>query len=310
MSNHQKAILALVIANIIWGAASPIFKWSLDNVQPFTLAFLRFGLGTLLILPFVIQKLSMKKLNLIMIFLIAFSGITVNIAFFFLGLELAPSINAPIIATSGPVFLLIASSMFFKEKLKTKIVLGTLLSFLGVGLIVLQPIFEKGLDVSFVGDMFFIIATIAGIIHTILSKKIANTYEPLVFTFWTFLVGALTFIPMFGWEINKFGFLNGLNFSGIIGIIFGVIFCSVIAYFFLYWSIKHLHAQEVGIFTNLNPIIAVIVAFFLLQEIPTPTYLIGGSFVLLGIFLAEGRLPHHPLNLWNKERVLEKLVKI
>ena len=166
------------------------------------------------------------------------------------------------------------------------------------------------MDTAVVGNIFFIIATLAGVIHVVLSKKATKESHPLVFTFWTFLVGALTFIPMFAWEIKKFGFLPNLETSGIIGIIFGVIFCSVIGYFFLYWSIKYLHAQEVGIFTNLNPIIAVIVAFFLLQEIPTPTYLIGGSLVLLGIFLAEGRLPHHPLNLWNKEGVLEKLVKI
>lgn len=34
--------VALVIANIIWGGASPIFKYALQNIPPFTLAFIRF----------------------------------------------------------------------------------------------------------------------------------------------------------------------------------------------------------------------------------------------------------------------------
>ena len=38
----MNAILALVIANIIWGAASPIFKYALTDIPPFTLAFIRF----------------------------------------------------------------------------------------------------------------------------------------------------------------------------------------------------------------------------------------------------------------------------
>ena len=35
-------ILALIITNVIWGAASPIFKLALTNIPPFTLAFIRF----------------------------------------------------------------------------------------------------------------------------------------------------------------------------------------------------------------------------------------------------------------------------
>jgi len=35
-------ILAIIIAEVIWGAAPPIFKYSLQEVPPFTLAFIRF----------------------------------------------------------------------------------------------------------------------------------------------------------------------------------------------------------------------------------------------------------------------------
>ncbi len=57
-------ILALIITNIIWGAASPIFKFALQNIPPFTLAFIRFFFAGLLFLPFVFlfyQKLSLKR---------------------------------------------------------------------------------------------------------------------------------------------------------------------------------------------------------------------------------------------------------
>ncbi|MFN4213035.1 MAG: DMT family transporter, partial [Microgenomates group bacterium] len=125
-------ILALIITNIIWGGASPIFKFALQNIPPFTLAFIRFFFAGLLFLPFVFfyyQKLSLKRW--LEVFLVSFFGIFVNITFFFLGLQKTESINVPIIASSGPVFLYIFSIIFLKEKPKLKVFSGVMISLLG-----------------------------------------------------------------------------------------------------------------------------------------------------------------------------------
>src|SRR3989337_1766625 len=95
VSNHQKAILALILANIIWGATPPIFKWSLTNIEPFTLAFLRFFIGALILFPLISGSLEIKRRDWGKLLLLSLFGITINISFFFLGLERAPSINAP-----------------------------------------------------------------------------------------------------------------------------------------------------------------------------------------------------------------------
>lgn len=294
LNNHQKAILALVAANIIWGAASPIFKWSLANIQPFTLAFLRFFFASLLLLPFICRNWKIRKEDWLNLILLTFSGVTFNISFFFLGLKLAPSINAPIIATAGPIFLLLGSFFFLKETLKKRIVLGTMLGLLGVILIVLRPLIENGWEFAVLGNFFFILATLGGVSHTLFVKKIIAHYEPVVLTFWAFFIGGLTFLPFFLYEINQYGFLPNLAIPGITGILFGIFLCSALAYFLFHWAIKQLLAQEVGVFTYLDPIIAIIIAYPLLGETPTPAYLLGSIFVFLGIFIAQGRIPYHP----------------
>jgi drug/metabolite transporter (DMT)-like permease len=106
----MSGVLALVIANIIWGGASPIFKFALQNIPPFTLAFIRFFFAGLIFLPLALK--NFQKVNLrswLEIFLVSFFGIFINITFFFLGLKKTESINVPIIASSGPVFLYIFS---------------------------------------------------------------------------------------------------------------------------------------------------------------------------------------------------------
>ena len=60
LSRTQLAIIALIVANIIWGAAAPIFKWTLQEVQPFTFTFLRFFFSALVLLPFTIHRLKIN----------------------------------------------------------------------------------------------------------------------------------------------------------------------------------------------------------------------------------------------------------
>ena len=99
-------ILALIITNVIWGAAPPIFKFALQNIPPFTLAFIRFFFAGIIFLPLVFknfQKISLR--SWFEIFLVGFFGVFINITFFFLGLKKTESINVPIIASSGPCLL-------------------------------------------------------------------------------------------------------------------------------------------------------------------------------------------------------------
>ena len=100
----HRAFLALIIANIIWGAAAPIFKLSLENIPPFTLAFLRFFLGAILLIFFLGRKIKPPKFyrhDTTLLLVNAIAGITLNIALFFIGLTMTLSINAPVIASAA-----------------------------------------------------------------------------------------------------------------------------------------------------------------------------------------------------------------
>lgn len=301
LSRHRQAILALIIANIIWGAAPPIFKWSLQNIEPFTLAFLRFGIASLLLLPFTFHHLKIEQKDLKPLILLSLLGISFNISLFFWGLKLAPAINAPIIATAGPIFLVLGSFFVLKEPPKKKIIFGTLVGLLGVILIIFRPLFEDGFNPAVLGNLLFIGATLGAVGHTILAKEIIPKYQAVTITFWSFSIGAITFLPFFFWEVKKNGFLTNLATPGITGLLFGIFLSSVLAYFLFHWAIKYLWAQEVGVFAYLDPVVAIILAIPLLGEIPTSTYLLGSILVFLGIFIAEGRFPYHPLHKWKEE---------
>lgn len=289
-------ILFLILANVIWGASFPIYKWSLAEVPPFTFVFLRFYLGALIILPFVYKNLRVARADWKDLFLLSIVGITFTISALIFGLKFSSSINAPIILSAAPVILIIGSFFYLKEKLKTKVVMGTLVSLLGVLVIVLLPLFKQELDGGVFGNLLFVCAAIGSVIHALLLKKILPNYNPMTIAFWSFLIGSLPLLPLYVLELNQTHWTQALDFPGLIGIIYGAFLATAIAHSLFAYGVKFIKASEIGIFTYVDPIATIIIALPLLHEEITPLYLIGALFVFLGIFIAEGRIHYHPLH--------------
>lgn len=306
LSAHNKAVIALIVANVIWGAGAPIFKWALADIEPFTLAFLRFLFAAIVLLPFVLTTLKIKREHIWDLFFFSITGITINISFFFLALQRTQSINVPIIGSSAAIFIILGSMIFLKEHPKKKVIIGTVLSLLGVLTIVFSPFLTDGAHTasqnvaSFVGNIFLIIAVLGSVIHTLILRKIAKVYPTATLTFWSFMIGFVSFIPMTLLESLNTDVVTILTVKSLIGIIYGAIFSSAIAYLTYNYALKYMVANEAGIFYYLDPVVAVIIAMPLLGEVITVPYILGAFFVFLGIFIAEGRLPYHPLHKFQK----------
>ncbi len=292
-------ILALIIANIIWGMASPIFKFALTNIPPFTLAFIRFFFSGLIFLPLALnkwQKLTVRQW--LEIILVGFFGITINISFFFLGIEKTESINAPIIASSGPVFVYLLSIILLKEKPKLRVLAGMLIALAGVLFIILSPMIVDGKKFvlgAIEGNLFILIATFGSVFQTIFGRDVLKKVNPMQVAAITFLFGSLTFMPFIPKEFSNWN-ISLLNTAGWTGIVFGVFFSSAIAYFLFYYGISRLSAQEVGVFTYIDPIAAIIIAAPLLHEYPNIFYIFGGLLIFGGIYFAEKRIHWHPFH--------------
>lgn len=309
-SSYRKAVIALIITNIIWGAASPIFKWSLQNIPPFSLAFLRFYYAAL-ILAFIlifnhlfnknyeglrVQIRRIIKYDGKSLLLLALFGITFNITFFFLGLKLSSAIDAPVIASAGPMFTFFLAIIFLKEKFKLKRFLGMLISLFGVILIVIQPVLEKTSTSSVLGNLFFVLATLGAVGQAIFGKKIYSNHNFILVTFLSFLIGTLTFFPFVIFEyINYPEWIFNLDYKGIIGIVFGSVFSSAAAYTLLGYGLSKIYASQVAIFAYIDPVVAVLIAVPLLGEKITLPYIIGSFLVFSGIYLAEKRIHYHPI---------------
>lgn len=296
MSNYKKAIIALIVANIIWGAGAPIFKWSLQGISPLMLAFCRFFIPVLILLFFYKHIQRIKLRDSLYIILLGVLICTFNIGFFFMGLLYAPSINSPVIGSSGPILILLGSIFFLREKPTKKVLLGNIVGLAGVLFIVLEPFLQVHQKYSLFGNFLFLLSTIAGVLGTLVSKKLTKKYNTTTLTFWTFCIATITLLPIPLNEISTSTMSLHINIPALIGIAFGGVFSSLLAYSLFYWGLSRIKASETSVFTYIDPVAAILIAAPLLHEFPTPIYIFGSVLVFFGIYVAEGRLHWHPLH--------------
>jgi len=301
LSKYHLAIFALIATNVIWGASVPLFKWSLQEMPPFTFAFIRFLLSTLFLLPFTMHRLKITKKDAISLFVLGFVGFFVHIGLLLVGLKISSSLNASIIAAAAPIFLIIGSAIFFKEKVKTKIILGTTISLIGVIVIILRPLFDVGLDGAISGNLMFLVGTLAFVVYTFLLKNYTTHLRSTTVTFYMFAFSTLMFLPFFLMESSNHDILTFITVQSMIGILFGAIFTSVAGYLFYNFAIRYVKASEVGIFLYMDPIVTILVAIPLLGEKLTSIFLLGALLVFVGIFIAERRIPYHPIHRLKKK---------
>ncbi len=296
MSNYKKAVFAFIISSIIWGAGPPIFKWTLTSISPLTLAFLRFIIPVLVMLPFIRHLQKVRMSDVFFFSLLGLLDVTFNIGLYFLGLKYTLSINQPVIACSGPIFVLLGSAFFLRDKAKRKVLFGNIIGLTGVLFIVLEPVVGIHTSGSLLGNILFLLATFSASLGTLVSKKLAQRYNTFTLIFWTFVVASISFLPILFEDLSSGTFLQQINTHSILPILFGGLISSLLAYWLFYWGLHYIKASETTIFSYIDPVAAILIAAPLLHEYPNPIFIFGSFLVFFGIYIAEGRLHWHPLH--------------
>ncbi len=290
--NHiekRKALLALTTASFIWGASTPLLKWMLLLIPIFLLAFLRFFSAAILLL-LLRPKLKIEKNDIPTIIFASLLGSTFHIPVFFWGLTLTSSINASILGATAPLITLLIASFYLKERIKSNLLLGGVIGIAGTSVILLEGLTKQGLSMSIFGNFLLLASTVSWVFHEMVTKKLFKKYESLTITFYTSLIGGLTFLP--------FAFMDALkvppNFiyrpEYLIGIPVSIVFTSTVAYYLWQWGLSKLDVVRAGFFQYLNPVVGTIFSFIFLGEKITSPFVIGTIFIFGGLVIAEKKL--------------------
>lgn len=173
-----------------------------------------------------------------------------------------------------PIFVVFAEAFFFKEKIKIKDFASAFLVLVGVSFMI--PKLEFG-DSATQGVFWGILSGLTlAFLFVVRKKSLNGTKSSLVVTFYEQFFCFLFLLPLSIYfydpvvtEVKNLFYL----------ILLGV-FCSAYAYYLLISSLEHVKAKLAGIIISVEPVYGVILAVFLLSEIPDWRTLVGGGVIL------------------------------
>lgn len=277
---------ALILSMTIFGTIG-IFKEYIP-ISSGLLAMLRGIIGSLFLL--MLFLLSRKKINYKSIknnfLLLIISGTAIG----FNWILLFEAYNNTSIATAtlsyymAPIFVILASPIFLKEKLSIKQIICSMLAILGM--IFVSGIFNEAFSGvrDLVGVFFGLGAALLYACVIILNKKIVEV-DSFERTIIQLAAAGIIFIPYtIFFENNAHIVWN----SNLIFLILLVCFLHTgITYGLYFYSINHIKAQTVAIYSYIDPIVAIILsAIFLKQEL-TVNSIIGAVLILGATLISE-----------------------
>jgi drug/metabolite transporter (DMT)-like permease len=286
----RQPYLLLVTTAMLWAGNAIAGKFAVGHVSPFLLTSMRWLVALAILLPFAFPHLRRDfpaiRRHAVFLFLLGAMGFALFNNLFYLALNYTSAINVAIEQASMPLIVFALNFLFFSIRTSWLQVGGFILTLIGIAIIVSRgdPASLSGQNVN-IGDVLMMIAIfVYGLYSVALARK-----PPLHWlSFITVLAGAAfaASIPFTFWEYwaARARFPDAV---GVAVVVYTAIFPSIIAQVSWVRGLELIGSNRGGIFINLVPIFASVLAIVLLGEAFLPYHFVALCLVLGGVWLAQ-----------------------
>ena len=259
------AIIALVIAQIFWGASYLMSDFALAVFPAATLVTIRISLaaivlGTVGLITRQLQKIEFKDWKY---FLLA--SFSEPFVYFLCEAEslqhVSPTI-ASVMLSFIPLLTPIFAFFLLKEKVTLMNILGIVISVVGVLMIILDG---GKLSADVIGILLLFVAVLASIVYTLVLRKIPEKYNTLTVVFFMFCTSLLFFVPtMLVREMSQVVAIDWASndtwnaFGAIVGL---ALSASCIAFLFFSYGVRAIGPTRANVFNNIQPGVTAILAW-------------------------------------------------
>lgn len=280
-----KGYLAVLIAAFFWGSQGVIGKKvMLVGFDPLALAAYRMTLTSLIFLIGIglfnpkLLKIEVKDIPFFLVFGLVGIGLfhaSYNYAIYYAGVS-----TAVMLLYTAPTFVAIISAIFLKEPLTAAKIIAIILTLLGC--ITLSWSGEQGLNFSGLGIFFGVLTGLSYALWNVLCKKAVSKYSHWTVNLYSMSAGSLSLLLMAAprkvlqvdWQPELIWVLALMAVAN-----------TLLPDTFYAYGMKFLEATKASILANGELLIAVFLAFVVLQEPLTFRKLLGLTAIIGAISL-------------------------
>ena len=285
-----RAYLLLTVTTWCWGANAIFGKVAVGEISPMLLVTLRWLGVVILLLLFarkhLIRDWPILRHHLKYICLMGTLGFTVFNALFYVAAHSTSAVNIGILQGAIPVFVLLGTFLLYHARISPIQICGVAVTLVGVVMVASGGDITQLLNLSINrGDLYMLLACLFYAGYSIgLSRRPAVSAMGLFTSI--ALVAFIASLPLLILEINNNTF-QAPSPTGWVVVALVSLLPSFIAQVFFIYGVSLIGPGRAGVFVNLVPVFASIMAVFYLQESFEMYHAVSLTLVLGGIALSE-----------------------
>jgi drug/metabolite transporter (DMT)-like permease len=273
---------------LIWAVNYSVLKYGTRQIAPLAYNGVRIPLAALLqlILARAMRVRPVRPRDAMTLVLLGLVGNGLYQLLFILGQARTRVATTVLILASGPALVAILGRIHGSESVSRRSWTGVALQLAGVVCVVAGTAGSVEGSDSLLGGMLVLGAAVSWAIFSVLVKPLSHTVSGLHIGAYTMLGGALVTVTAgipgiltTPWRTLPLGVYGALLYSGA--------GAMVVAYLIWYHGVKVIGPTRTSMYSNVQPVIAMAVAWAFLGELPSGWQLVGAALVMSGLLLAR-----------------------
>ncbi|HSB10888.1 MAG TPA: DMT family transporter [Blastocatellia bacterium] len=281
--------LLLVLMTIIWGSNFTAIKYSIEDLLPLSFNALRFTLASTVMLVIALRSRNGLKVapgdgkKLLALGLL---GNALYQSFFISGMAHTRAGNAALILAITPLFTAILGRIRRHEYFAARGVAGLLLAFAGIVIIVLSGRGEFSIGETILGDCLLLISTVCWSLYTVGSRNLVHAYGSIKATAIMMASGTPLLLLICAPSLLRQDWSRVRPIAWA-GLVYSGLFAIAVAYIIWSYGVRKIGSTRTAIYSNITPIVAILVAWPALGESPTLGQLAGAVVIFAGVYLVR-----------------------
>ena len=278
-------------ATAIWAGNYIIARGLNDIIPPVTLAFFRWLVAVLVFTPFalkgVIAQWYLVKQNFAYLSVTALLGVSAFNTLLYIASHTTSAINLSLMSLTFPIFMVILSVLFLREKISVVKGIGICLVVTGVIVLVTKGKLTTLFNMTFaIGDIWMLLGAFLWSVYSLLLKRKPKEITTVTFQYTTFTLGLLFLLPFYLWESSLSPPVI-MQTRIVLSILYIGVISSLVAYYLWNKSVEMVGPTKAAMIFYTSPLFIGFLAFVFLKESIGMVHLYSTLLIIPGILAAN-----------------------